>query len=495
MKKLYYNAKFYAINENRDVYQAILVDNGVIVDTFIDNIPSIDAEKISLNHSYVYPGFIDTHTHSFEGGLYSKGLDCSGFDSIAQTLDMLAQAKKISGMIFAWNFDELSMQERRFPNLEELDHILPDTPLLLRRVDGHSCVINTFAKKMIQWHYPLPDPFTGLLKGDLNDNAAHFFHKALNDESIFEAYQNAEKIALENGHTTIHSMIGDAKMDILHFPLMSRNLDRFIIDYKLYPQSFNISRALENQSNRIGGCILADGSFGSHTAALLEPYSDQPECLGMPYHHQDYWNKFVSEAHDHDLQVGVHCIGDYAITQLINAIEYAQKRKEKDLRHQIIHCELLSDEMIQRMAKLNISAVMQPSFDYYWGGQKAFYHKVLGWDRAKKTTRLKSLMDAGVLVTGSSDWYVTPLNALSGIDSAVNIHHSPERINRFEAIKLYTSNAARLIKEEQLYGTLEKGKYADFVCLDQDIFNADSIRNIKILDVYKKGMHAFSRKD
>ncbi|HOD54696.1 MAG TPA: amidohydrolase family protein [Candidatus Cloacimonadota bacterium] len=492
MQTLFYNARFYTMNQKYEYFTACLVENGIIQEIYKDQKPDFQGRQIDLNGACVLPGFIDTHTHSFEGGLYSNGVDCSQVKDLKELFTLLGDAAPISQMIFAWNLDENALKEKRFPTIEELDSVVRDLPLLLRRVDGHSCLINSKALKMIDWHYKIPSQFNGLLKGDLNDNAAHWFHKNLSESAVIEAYEAAQRIALASGHTTIHTMIGDAKQDILHYRLMKDNLKHFTIDYKIYPQSFNTKQALENGATRIGGCILADGSFGSHTAALTSPYIDMPTHSGNPYHTQKYWDQFVSNCHQKNLQVGVHCIGDFAINQIVTAIEKAQLKKEKDLRHQIIHCELVDDNLIKRMADNQISAVMQPAFDRYWGGKTGFYQKVLGLDRAYSCNRFKSLVNQGVLVTGGSDWYITPVDALFGIDSAVNIHNPDERLNVFDAISLYTSNAAKLSFDEDRIGTLSIGKQADFVCLDHDIFNYQNIDQIKVTSVYKKGINAFS---
>ncbi|HOQ80280.1 MAG TPA: amidohydrolase family protein [Candidatus Cloacimonadota bacterium] len=491
MKTLFTNAKFYSMDKRDDYFDACLVEDGYVKETFKGNIPNFQGNIVDLKGACVLPGFIDSHTHSFEGGLYSKGVDCSNIKDLAELFELLSQAKPMSNMVFAWNFDENSITEKRFPTIEELDRVIPHMPLLLRRSDGHSCIINTKALHSIKWKYPLPEPFTGLLRGDLNDNAAHWFHKNLSDESILDAYHAAEEIAFKTGHTTVFTMIGDAQDDVLHFDLIFKHRLDFRIDYELYPQILNIDKAQKCNEFLVGGCILADGSFGSHTAALCQPYADMPDNYGTAYQSQAFWDKFLLTANNRTLQTAVHCIGDFAIKQLITAIERAQAVGESFLQHQIIHCELVDDEMIERMAKAGISAVMQPAFDRYWGGENGFYAKVLGKERALSTNRLKSLVDAGVLVTGSSDWYVTPIDALLGIDSALNMHNPKERLDIYEAVSLYTRNPCKLIFVEPSFGFLVRNSNADFVCLDKDIFEAGNVKDTHITAVYKKGTKVY----
>ena len=158
------------------------------------------------------------------------------------------------------------------------------------------------------------------------------------------------------------------------------------------------------------------------------PYSDQDTHNGELYQSDEFWINFVKKAHNNNLQVGVHAIGDAAIEQILRAYEIAQNENPKDLRHQIIHCELISDKQIERMAKANISAVMQPMFDRLWGGENGLYHRVLGMNRTLRTTRLKSINDAKILLSGGSDFYITELNPIKGIDAAENIHYINESL-------------------------------------------------------------------
>ena len=264
-------------------------------------------------------------------------------------------------------------------------------------------------------------------------------------------------------------------------------MDEFPVEYILYPQTTDVDIALEIGSPRVGGCILADGSFGSHTAALLEPYTDQPDNFGCLYHSDEFWEKFIRKAHDSDLQIAIHCIGDAAISQILKFYEKVQMEQPKDLRHEIIHNELTSDEILDRIAQARVSAVMQPMFDRLWGGENALYETRLGKERTSRTNRLASIYNRGILLTGSSDWYITEMNALKGIDAAVRIHNENERLTPYQAVELYTKNAARLSFDEDRLGTIEIGKQADMVCLNEDIFSSKSIADIEINFVIKKG--------
>ena len=487
--KLFYNAQFHTIKEEEDIVSAVLVDDkGYIKETFIQTPEIENIEKIDLKKDFVYPGFIDTHTHSFEGGLYTLNANLESVTCLSEVFEILSKTKPISGKIFAFHFDENNVEEKRFPTITELDNISPNIPLILRRVDGHSCVINSKAAKMIDWEKPLPSTFDGHLFGRANGKASNWFHRDLTDEAILKSYQQAANIALQNGHTVIHTMIGDAYSDIKHYKLIKENLHLLPIEFVLYPQITDVDVALEIGSPRIGGCVLADGSIGSHTAALLEPYSDKPETSGILYRSNDFWQNFVQRAHKNNLQVAVHCIGDAAISQILSCYENVQREDPKDLKHMIIHNELTSDDILDKMKRANVSAIMQPMFDRLWAGKNGLYEKRLGVKRTSNTTRLASVYNRNILLTGSSDWYITNINALMGIDAATRIHNEKEQLTPYQAIEIYTKNAAILSGDQNRFGTIEKGKLANFVCLKENILVSKSIKDIPISSVIIKGI-------
>lgn len=486
--KLFYNAKFYSIRKEGESFSALLVDEfGNIKETFQTEPEISDVEKIDLNGAFTYPGFIDTHTHSFEGGLYSLGADLEKAVTLEDVFLILSETKPVSGKIFAFRFEERLVKEKRFPTASELDTIFPNIPVILRRVDGHSCMINTKAAQSIDWDTPLSGNFNGYLSKRENGKAANWFHRNFDDESILKIYHKAANIAVNTGHTTIHTMIGDGHSNIKHYELIRNNLNQFPVEFILYPQITDVAKALEASSPRIGGCILADGSFGSHTAALLEAYSDEPGNYGSLYRSSKSWNNFIQDAHKNNLQVAVHCIGDAAISQILAIYEKVQKENPKDLRHAIIHNELTTEDILDREKNAKVSVIMQPMFDRLWANPGGLYENRLGKERTLRTNRLASIYKRGILLTGSSDWYITEMNALKGIDAATQIHNKNERLSAYQAVEIYTKNAAALSFDEDRFGTLEVGKQADFICLQNDIFNSVSIAEIQINAVIKKG--------
>lgn len=467
--KLFRNAYLWLAGSFTTDMKAILVHNGVIESIMHEPVSSVPsyAQVIDLEGAYLYPGFIDTHTHSFEGGLYSLGVDLSNVSCIDEVLARLhEQYKNNDDIIFAWQFDEQSIREQRFPSMNELDSVVPDKPLVLRRIDGHSCVLNSYARKQLSGL----DPVSEILRAQDNDIAVHHFHKMLKPDAILNAYNRAAEIAVRGGFTGIHTMVGDAMQSIGHYSLLSQHISSFKVTYTLYPQSFNLKAALDAGARRIGGCILADGSIGSHTAALFQPYYGTDNS-GSLYHDDSFWRKFIGDAHKHNLQVGVHCIGDKAIKQINVVYQQLADSTGKDLRHQLIHCELTDDALVSDISKSGAVPVMQPNFDFLWGGDNGFYSKQLGVARSSNMNRLASLTRSGVKVCGSSDWYITPLDAVQSIRAAMQHHNVNERLSHAQAVDIYTRNAAWLSHEENSRGTISEGYNADFCILSSPIDN------------------------
>jgi len=485
-----HNARFYLDDSFDNDVKAIRIIDGRIVELLHAVPANLSPEDMDLHGEFAYPGFIDTHTHSFSGGLYSSGVDLHDCPDIATLLDRIAEAARhqdAGSPLFAWNFDEASLIEKRFPTQEELDSINPVIYILLRRVDGHSCMMSSNARAQIS-DISSHDP---ILRGADNDRATHWFHSSLGEASILKAYQSASQIAMRGGFCTVHTMIGDAEHSIDHFELMQARKHELPIEYVLYPQSFNIQAAVAAGAKRIGGCILADGSIGSHTAALSSSYQDA-DTRGSLYHDDRFWRVFITQAHLQGLQVCVHCIGDAAIRQINNIYLELSHKYSSDLRHQLIHCELTPDDLLSQIKASGAVPVMQPVFDLLWGGEQGFYALRLGKSRANTMNRFASFDALGVRVTGSSDWYVTELNIAMSIYACIHHHNPLERLSPQQAIRIYTQNAAWLSHDEQGLGTLKPGFQADLSVLDTDLTAPFHYRDVQVKYIVKKGKQVYA---
>jgi len=354
-------------------------------------------------------------------------------------------------------------------------------------MDGHSCMINSFACNNLE-NAGIKIRCEGeVFKALENDLTVHWFHKSLDAESILANYRAAAQIALKGGFTTIHTMVGDANDSIGHYALLKKHLSSFPIDYILYAQSFNIEAALEVGADRIGGCILADGSIGSYTAAVYEPYKGMP-MRGHLYQSDSFWRNFIYMAHRYNMQVGVHCIGDRAIAQINDIYSELANTDFKDLRHMLIHCEMTDDDLINHIKASSAVPVMQPAFDLYWGGDSGFYASVLGIERSRKMNRFASMLSRGIRVCGSSDWYITPLNINLSLDALLNHNNPAERLSPEQAIKIYTENAAWLSHDEAQFGAIRSGLQADFSVLNYNLFDPPPYSQRKVKAVIKKGI-------
>lgn len=484
-----HNAHFYIDGSFENNIKAIKAERGMITQ-LLEHVPTRLDEAIDLHGGYAYPGFIDCHTHSISGGIYTLGVDLSGCPDIASLkaqISRYAQKQEPGALIFAWNFDEGSLAEKRFPSQAEIDELCPDQLLLLRRIDGHSCMLSSNARARIT----ALKSKDAILTGAENDLVTNWFHAQLDDEAVMSAYHSAAKVAMQGGFTTVHTMIGDAEMSIDHFTMLQERLDELPIEYILYPQSFNIDAALEAGSPRIGGCILADGSIGSHTAALSRPYRDKASC-GTLYKTDEFWRTFIARAHENNLQVAIHCIGDSAIRQVNDVYLELQQTNPKDLRHQLIHCELCPDELIGQIKASQAVPVMQSAFDLYWGNPGGFYEQRLGAARLRQMNRFASLIRSEIPVCGSSDWYVTPMNIAMSIHAMIHHHNPLERISAQDAIKTYTENSARLSHDEMRLGKLQHGFQADLSVLNTDLTKPFDYQAVRTKYIVKKGMQVYA---
>ena len=478
--------KIYTMKHPDDFLSKVYIKNGRISET-----PG-DGDTLDITGKIALPAFEDTHTHFFGTGLSLTQLDISELTSLSDIKDAIAEMVKnrpkgrIIG-IFGYAPENIEGEEL---SGEVLDSISIDTPIFVRRKDGHSSFGNsTFIRLLLEETDIKPDDVVGgFIPERAHTIADRFFSSRITREELIEAAAKVEKIALSNGCLTLHSYVPKKWW----LKLLLEIAPSLKIRVVPYPEIEDIEFATSLGLGRVGGCILLDGSFGSHTAALFEPYADDPNNLGILYKTDEEVASFFTEAQEKGVQVALHAIGDRAVEQFIQGAEEACLLLGEPFPHIIEHCELIHPEQIERMARIGLRAGVQPTFDHLWGKPGGMYEKRLGKKRKELLNPFRDMLDSGILLAGGSDSPITPINPLLGIYSAVHHNNPTQRISTFEATSLFTSNAAKLVFQGDVRGTVEVGKYADFVILDSDILNGEDILSANPVMVIREGKIIFS---
>ena len=443
----------------------------------------IGTTTIDLKGATVLPGFIDCHTHLVEYGLSLRRMDLRDVRSIEDIKKrILAKLGEDAHWIVGLGWDQEKFAERRYPTRRDLDEVTRDKPILLRRICGHICVVNSAALALANITSMTPDPEGGMIDRDtlgeptgiLRETAVELVERKIPDPTPAE-YESATlaacRKAAEAGLTTVHCIVGsDIELRTL---LRLKNERRLTVRfYLLIPVSqLNAAKKLGVVTGfgdkwiRFGAVkIFTDGSLGARTAALEQPYQDDPENKGVAIYSQGKLDEIVADAHASGFQVAVHAIGDRATRMALESLgKVNHGTGQRHLRHRIEHASVLNRELIRRLKRTEVIVTVQPHFvvSDFWVDQR------LGPERARFTYPFRSLLGAGLVVVGSSDCPVEPLSPLTGIGAAVD-RDGPEAVVADDAVLLYTRNAAYASFEEHLKGTIAPGKYADLVVLEKD---------------------------
>jgi len=459
-------------------------------------------KTIDLKEKTVVPGFIDTHVHITGYGKSLKQINLRGVKSIKEMqkkLESRAQKTPRGQWILGRGWDQDHLTEKRYPTRWDLDKFSPNNPVIFTRVCGHLCVANSQALELAgitKETTPPParqidkDPKTGEPTGILRENAMDLVWEVkpeTSEEELIEACSLACQKAVEAGLTSVHWLINSPtemrviqklrqqnKLPLRVYIVVSVKLLDHLIDLGLHT-GFGDSRV------RIGSVkIFSDGSLGARTAALFQPYHDEPTRKGIMLYAQEKLNALVMRAHKAGFQLAIHAIGDRAIDMVLTALEKALKEApKKNHRHRIEHASVLSKRLIQRMKKLKVIASVQPHFvvSDFWVATR------VGSTRARWVYPFKTLIQEGVLTTGGSDCPVEPIDPLLGIWAAVAREAFPEeRITVDDALRLYTVNAAYVSFEEDVKGSIDVGKLADLVVLSREPHEIppNEIRDVKV---------------
>ena len=465
---------------------------------------------LDLQGRSILPGFIDTHVHPVKAGAIERHVDLSHTTAVADILAALADkaARTPAGQpVLAFNFNGDIVRERRLPTLAEMDGVSDRHPLAVIVYDVHSAQLNT---PMLAWA-SLPGDGPGVIRdaagnltGRMEDPAIDVVLRKIQpsgSEQIGEAVRAAVQQALRQGLTTVHMKESPGALPIIS-DMAARLPIRIKQMAKIDASDLSGYTELLNSEIIAPGTVVAmyaDGAPDSKTAAFFEPYCDDPSNFGMLQFEDRQLEELVARAHQKDLQVSVHACGTRATEQVLAVYEKVLAEHPRgDHRHRIEHFEMPLGNHIRRAVKAGISLAMQPAF-LFLSGEDTFENirSLLGDERLLRWKPLRSILDAGGLVAGGSDAPVTPMSPLKGIQACVTHPNAAERITRYEAIQLFTSNAARVGFEENLKGSIAPGKLADFTVLAENPFTVDSDRigQIQVEMTIVGGEVVFSRSD
>ncbi len=448
------------------------------------------ARVIDLQGRAVLPGFIDTHVHMMHTGLNLLALDLSAARSIEEIKELLAErARSIppGNLIRGIRVDDSMLLENRMPHRFDLDQVSRIHPIFLARIDGHSSSCNSLALNIMDIERNTQGLVldssgqpTGVLRSVAHKLGRLRISNLLNPDDKARGLRLACKKAAAKGLTTLHALEGGALFVDSDYYEVCDYSSQSQVRIITYFQTLDVEKAARAGASRIGGCIPLDGSLGSYTAALYEPYSDNLSEQGVLYYSDDEIKRFVYESSRAQMQISLHAIGERAIDQALLAYKNAAARVSGyHWSNRIEHFLLATDEQVKRAADLGLIISVQPYDHYIWGRPERLIGRRLG-KRLPRANRYRTWTEKGLILAGSSDSDVTEFNPLGGIYGAMFQYNESERLSLKESLALYTINAAMAGNEQIVKGSLEKGKLADLVILTSAMQNAEQLENIDV---------------
>ncbi|GAU76433.1 amidohydrolase [Fusibacter sp. 3D3] len=532
MKRLFYNGKIASLDSNNTFYEAIGIKDSKIIflglDTEAQATKSEYDERIDLHGKTVVPGFNDSHIHLLNTGYAMTMLNLDPFNSIENIIDgtlAFIKTHAFSSEMWllgrGWNQDKL--KEKRYPTRADLDRISHTIPIIFTRACGHIAVCNTVALNTIGMNsLDTHDENINTDKGLFQEDALNALYAAVpspSKDEIKDMILKASNALLKQGVTSVQSD------DLCCMP--DRDYEKVLQAYhelnhekklpvRVYQQCLFFEEsdfeAFAKKHYRTGQGdaffkigpvkLLLDGSLGARTALLREPYSDDLLNSGIACFEQNELNRLIQRTQHYGFQVAAHCIGDKAMDMFVEALKNVPSfNKEADHRHGIVHAQVMTPDIIRSMSDLHLLAYIQPIFldyDLHIVDNRLSH-------RANNAYAFKTMLESNIKLCFGTDAPVVDYNPFENIYTAVvrkDLNNQPETpylitecLTVNEALKAYTLNGAYSAFEELYKGTLELGKLADFVIIDQDIFSIDpiEIKNISILMTVLDGQIAYEQ--
>ena len=430
-------------------------------------------EVLDLEGALVAPAFVDSHVHTVRTGLAITGLDLTGTRSLAAVLDALAQHATThddAGVLVGQGWDETDWSERRPPTGEELERAAPGRRAYLTRVDSHSAVISPALATLVPgleqlagWtpdgrverdaHHAVRNVLEGLIGADERLSAARRACRAMAAQGIVGFHENAAP------------HIGpEHEIEVVRQAAEETGLRATVY----WGELMAVDTARRLGVAGLAGDLVADGAFGSRTAALTSPYDDRHDTCGHAYVSPDQVRDHVVACTEAGLQAGFHCIGDAALDAIGEGFALAEEVVGADAlrqaRHRLEHVEMPSVGVIEVLSRLEVVASVQPMFDALWGGPDGMYAARLG-ERWRDTNPFLDLETAPLRLAFGSDSPVTALGPWAAIRAAVHHHHEHQRLAAAVAFRAHTRGGAFAGRDDD-GGHLGQGARADLAVWD-----------------------------
>jgi predicted amidohydrolase YtcJ len=511
-------------------FDAIAVQEGKVVAT--GNLADLQQQLAGLNTidgegKTLIPGLIDAHVHVMGLGYQQLDVDVQGVDSLEETLEIIreyAEDNPDLEWIRGRGWNQVLWEENEFPTAEDLDSVVPDRPVYLTRVDGHAAWTNSKALEVAGISRDTPDTQGGRVVRDEFGDATGIFVDATmsyitqhiperTPEENEQAFELALQVMAEHGLTSVH----DARIDVDTWDMYKDFADNDKLITRIYAMiggtgdifdELAENGPIESYANDLLALrsvkISADGALGSRGAAMIEHYHDDPGNDGLLFYDQEELDEMVLKGASNGFQMNIHAIGDAANRQVLNSFQYAQEQlgDQSELRHRVEHAQIVHPDDIPRFVELDIIASMQPT---HATSDMNMAEDRVGSERMEGAYAWQTFLDQGTVIAGGSDFPVENVNPFYGLYSAVTRQdhggmppggwYSEHRLSRVEALRIFTRDAAYAAHQEDVLGTLETGKWADFILIDRDIFEVDAsqIWETEVLETWVAGEKVYQQ--
>lgn len=486
----------------------------------IMDLANVMTRVIDLEGRTLMPGLIDTHVHVVGYGFSFEAIDLLGIPSLEKLVEKCERHIRENEIpdgtwILGRGFDQNRFEDtKRFPNSSDLNRISEKHPILLLRTCGHIGIANDLALQLAGVDgntYVRGGSFdkheNGSPNGVIKEASLEWFKEKMSQSRTVDDLKRAIMVGGRDlsrfGITSVHTedsydlgYAGDLEdlYEAYRQLIIEGNLYQRVYQKISLPRIENVRNFLKkdlksgdgNDYFRIGPVKLwADGTLGGRTAWLIEDYDDASGQKGISVYDDDEMVEIIDLCQKNNLQMCIHSIGDAALEQILDAYEKTGSSLEADNRHRIVHCQIGNHKQYERIGRLGLNINIQP---LHTRTDFLLIEYSLGKERTSKCHAWKSLKEEGVVITGSSDVPCTnDRNAASvfqGIDAIVNRDYwlKEEEVSVYDALEMYTTNAAYSAFEEDTKGTIEEGKLADLIILSDDPLSIDKTR-IKDINV------------